>query len=114
MTDSGATQLQDFAKTTPGVDIFVTQDQGVTGRTAGVGGPTLIGNRVGDGTITDELAHALGNTRSLLPLANVWTDLYTDFNERAAANGKPMNEMYTIMLRGGARDQCAANAAACQ
>lgn len=113
VTESGVTDFMKFASTTPGLDVLVTQDQGVTGLTAGTGGPTLIGNRVGNGTVTDELAHALGNTRSLLPLANLWTDLYTDFNERAAANGRPMNDFYIIMLRGAARELCQGDPLAC-
>jgi RHS repeat-associated protein len=107
MTDSGPVLFSEYAKSTPGLDIFVTQNQSSAGWTVGPGGPTLIGNRVNAGSVSDEMAHAFGNTRSLLPLANLWTDLWTDFNERAAARGKPLNELYQIMLRGGAREICA-------
>jgi len=105
-TTSGEFRFLDLAKMSPGVDLWVTQELNVTGRTSGTGGPSIIGSLVGTNTVADELAHAFGNVRSLLPAANLWTDLFRHKNQSAANQGKPMNDLFTIMVRGTVRDIC--------
>ena len=105
-TQAGEFRFLDLAKSSPGVDLWVTQTLNVTGRTSGTGGLSIIGSLVGNNTVSDELAHAFGNVRALLPGANVWTDLFRYENQSAVNRGEPMSDLFTIMVRGTVRDIC--------
>ncbi len=96
----------------------------LSGKTKGPGGPTFVGTRVKGDTVSDELAHALGNVAPgadalnradpILGVfygmfANAITDFMTDVQEGSVAVGLGMQGAYEQLLRDGAmksKDTC--------
>jgi hypothetical protein len=119
-TPNGPRGVGDFVKSTRGLVVFAAEDgnfRGLNGATQGVGGPTFVGTKVAEATLSDELAHALGNVAPgadwlmkqdtvlggmYLTIANGVTDVMTDMQELRVGLGLGMQQSYEDMLRGTA------------
>jgi hypothetical protein len=88
-TPAGSMSLKTYASSNPGLNVLVSGDSIASGQTAGIGGPSAIGVRSRSDTLSDELAHALGNnigaTRN--PLYNAIADFNLDASEGLVAIG---------------------------
>lgn len=98
-TPTGERWLSDFVASQKGITVLVSGDIVLSGATDGLGGPTRIGNLSSPTTLTDELAHALGNTP---PVGNTLADLWTDLNEFYVDNNLGLAPAYEQTIRNGA------------
>jgi RHS repeat-associated protein len=102
-TPAGDVQLTDFTKSQKGaLNVLVSGDLGATtGLTAGVGGPTMIGNGSDKMVFNDEMSHALGNVTFVnIPLvSNTLADLRLDVQETFVEHGWGMSPWYRDTFR---------------
>jgi hypothetical protein len=116
-TSTGSTGIGEFLKNTRGLVVMVGDDgnfAGLRGGTQGLGGPTAVGTDVKESTLSDELAHALGNVAPGVEalskadpllggfyqwIANAITDGLTDVQEGRVAIGLGLQSTYKQMLR---------------
>jgi hypothetical protein len=102
-TSSGDVSLSDFMKSQKNaLNVLVSADfGGVTGKTAGVGGPTIIGNAADKMVFNDEMGHALGNVTIVdVPLvSNTLADIRMDLQETFVEWGWSLSPWYDETFR---------------
>jgi RHS repeat-associated protein len=90
VTPSSETHLMDVAGPANGLWVFVSNNFSWTGKTQGVGGPTLIGSGADSRTLMDDPGHALGNVTAvndLLGVGNAVADVRLVVQESFVHNG---------------------------
>lgn len=110
-------EFGEFLKSTRGLVVIVGDTDnfvGVSGGTKNIGGPTVLGTDTKESTLSDEIAHALGNLAPgveavsnadpilgffYLKAANALTDGVTDVQEVRVALGLGLQSTYQQMLR---------------
>lgn len=102
-TGTGPVELSSFIKSQPGaLTVLVSGDlAGITGKTVGVGGPTMIGNASNSRTFNDEIAHALGNVTAVnVPLvSNAVADIRLDIQEYSVDKGWGLGRWFQDTFR---------------
>lgn len=120
-TAEGQTELSKFIQDSHGINVLVSGELAFTGKTSAENHQTMIGVLSDNGTLTDELAHSLGNTPmpfGQLDPTNVLNDTYADalrgINEILTEHGGDMTGGFEDTLRQGASDTgCAAGQQNC-
>ncbi|MGA8806517.1 MAG: RHS repeat-associated core domain-containing protein, partial [Thermoanaerobaculia bacterium] len=102
-TSNGDVALEDFQNSHRGaLTVLVSGDlSGISGKTHGIGGPTMIGTGSDKMVFNDEISHALGNvtTPDVPLLSNTLADIRLDAQETFVELGWGMSQWYKDTFR---------------